>query len=289
MTKLIACILLIILSAKSFSQDEINYFYGDTVIEFNQMKFDFRGAMSYKDKFKSPLYITNFTDSFKIISPIDFKLIKEDGNKMGMTNKTQFIIAPKSTQRFRITNEGSNFKSKTLRFSISNVQTTSKIEMIYSINEITLDKNLHDQLEKDIFLNRTVGPFELTLKDFEYKNKGTVTVSFKVKYFSEKFLAIQAKKIKLIDSNGKIYTNHKTGPIYYRKEKRETNLVLEFENPYGISKDIKADKLIFEDVFVEYALDTNSNTKEFILIKIGEGKGNPPKDDKEKEIEMIED
>ncbi len=289
MKKIITGILLLILSSKSFSQEEINYFFGDTIIEFNQLKFDFRGAMSYKDRFKSPVYITNFTDSFKIITPLDFQIIKDGGYKMAITNKTQIVIAPKSTQKYRITNEGTNFKTNILRFSITNIQTTSKVEMIYAIKEIILDKTLHDQLENDVFLNNKIGPLELTLKAFEYKAKGTVSVTFKVKYFSENFLAIYAKKIKLIDSNGKVYTNHKTGPIYYRKEKRETNLTLEFENPYGVSKEFKADKLIFEDVFQEYAINKNSDTKEFILIKKGEGKGNPPKDDKEKDIEVIED
>jgi hypothetical protein len=281
--------LFLLLSFNFFAQDDINFFYGDTVIEFNQLKFEFKGTMAYKDKFKSPLYITNFTDSFKIISPGDFKLTKEDGSAYSLSNKADFIIPPKASKRFRILYEGSNFKNRKLTLTISNIQTSINVATVYTLKEFILDKALYKQLDDNLLLTNSVGALAVTIKNFEYKEKGTVSVTLKIKYSDQDFLAIFAKKIKLIDANGKEYVNHKTGPIYYRKEKKETNLVLEFENPYGQTRECKSDRLILDDVFVVYKLGQIKEKLVFTVSKKSEGLGNPPKEEKEKDIEVIED
>ncbi|MES2513575.1 MAG: hypothetical protein V4580_05495 [Bacteroidota bacterium] len=289
MKKLTYLFLFLLPSVTNFAQDDVNFFYGDTVIEFNQMKFEFKGIMAYKDKFKSPLYITNFTDSFKIISPGNFTLTKEDGSTYSLSNKADFIIPPKASKRFRILYDGSDFKTRKLTLTISNIQTSINVVTVYSVKEFILDKALYKQLDENLTQTNTVGSLTVTIKNFEYKEKGTVSVTLKIKYSDQDFLAIFAKKIKLIDINGKEYINHKTGPIYYRKEKKETNLVLEFENPYGRTRECKSDRLVLDDVFVLYKLGQIKEKLSFTVLKKSEGFGNPPKEEKEKDIEVIED
>src|SRR6202008_3222446 len=104
---LTAFFFLLIVSVRS--QENLNFFYGDTIFEYSHMKFEFKETMAYKTKFKSNVYITNFTDSFKIISPYDVKISKGD-YAVTLSNRGEFVVPPKSTRRFRFNTDGSGFK-----------------------------------------------------------------------------------------------------------------------------------------------------------------------------------
>lgn len=292
--KLIITLCILIYNSLSFAQEKTkyltNFYFADTIVEVNQMKVEYKLPMAYGDKFKVQTYITNLTDSFKIIEPSEIQF-SADGKPISMTGVRLLVIPPKCTRKFRILAEGSNFKNNQVKTSINSVQTTSKIETVYSPKEIILDKEALKFIDRDVFPTSTVGALQIKLKKFVYKPNGVLIVKLAVTYSGSSFLGMHVKKIKLISSTGKTYVNQNqtTGSLYYRKEKKEMGLTLEFENPYGTSKDFKADKLNFEDVFVEYALDKNSDKKEFIFTKKGEGLGNAPKDEKEKDIEVIED
>jgi hypothetical protein len=292
--KSLTILFLFIYSGFCFSQEKTgyltNFYFADTIVEVNQMKIEYKLPMAYGDKFKVQTYITNLTDSFKILAPADIEFTS--GGKTVRANGTRLlVIPPKCTKKFRLLAEGANFKNTEVKTSLNNVQTTSKIENIYSPKEIILDKAALRSIEQALFPTSTVGPLQIKLKKFTYKPNGVLSVRLIVSYTGEDFLGIHVKKIKLISSEGKTYINQNqtTGSLYYKKEKKEMGLTLEFENPYGLSKDFKSDKLVFDDVFAGYAIDKNSDKKEFTFTKNGEGLGNAPKDEKEKDIEVIED
>lgn len=270
------------------SQD--NFFYGDTILEINQMKFETKGAMSYRDRFKTQVLITNLTDSFKIIDPADIK-ISCNQTAMPIRESKYMVIPPKCTRKFRFVAENSNFKYDRLNASISKINTTGKIESVYFPKEFILDAEAVKAIERDQFPMTSVGPLQLRLKSFSYKPNGTMVAKVAVLYNSSNFLGMHVKKIKLLASNGKTFVNKNQSDrsLYYYKESKEIVLTLEFENPYGSAPFWQADKLVFEDVFVEYKIDTGTGKQEIGFTKTGEGKGNAPKDAKEKDIEVIED
>jgi hypothetical protein len=289
MKKTIIFIFSLINSIFCLSQDNINFYYGETILEINHMKFELKMPMAYRQKFKSTLFVTNLTDSFKIITPSDIKIITND-KEVTANGKYLFIVPPKCTRKFKLIGEESNFKSNQIKTTITNIKTTGKIVTVYQPKGFILDKSSFRLIEDDNFPTSGVGPLQLKLKRFDYKSDGTIIAKVSVSYTGEKFLGIYAKKIRLIDSNGKIYINQnqESGALFYRKEKKQMMLTLVFENPYGKSKDYRSDNIQFEEVFVEYQTDISPEINEFILIKNGEGKGDP-KDEKEKDIEVIED
>ncbi len=239
--------------------------------------------------FKALIYITNFTDSFKIIDPKDIKIKTSNGNEYALLNKNQLVIAPKGSEKFRLKFEGPGLKSQHLTLSIANVQTTGPAISVYNFGKIELNKKFLASIKDRQFTHQQVGPMDICIKDFQYKANGTAMVKFSVKYNSPNFLGFFLKNIMLIDSGGKSQPNKKLGVHYYRKEKKEVVIVAAFNNPYGTSEEIRTDKLLLENVFVEYVPKTNSEANLFTLTKKGEGKGNPSKDEKDNDIEVIED
>jgi hypothetical protein len=290
MGKLGSILLFTLLSFTVFSQEDINFFYGDTVLEVNHLKIETKGAMSYRDRFKTGVWITNLSDSFKIIDPVDVKLTYNERTAPIHESKLK-VIPPKTTRKFRFTAQGSDFKSNRLKATISKISTTGKVESVYSPKEFVLDAAAVKAIDQDQFPVTAVGPLQLKLKSFNYKGNGTLVVKVAVAYNSDRFLGMNVKKIKLLTSNGKTLVNMKqtARSLYYYKERKEIVLGLEFENPYGYATSGQADRLVFDDVFVEYNTNGGTDKQEIGFIKKGEGKGNPPKEEKEKDIEVIED
>jgi hypothetical protein len=283
-------LLFTLLSLNFFSQEDVNFFYKDTVLEINRMKIETKGAMAYRDRFKTGVWITNLTDSFKIIDPADVK-ITYNQNTTPIHESRLMVIPPKSTKKYRFSTQGSDFKSINLKATISQINTIGKVESVYSPKEFILDAASTKAIDHNKPQITAIGPLQLKLKGFAYKGNGTLVVKLGVLYNSDNFLGINVKKIKLLSSNGKTLINMKqtARSLYYYREKKELVLTLEFENPYGYSTTGQADKLMLEDVFLEYKIDADKDKKEINLTKNGEGKGNPQKDEKEKDIEVIED
>lgn len=269
----------------AFSQDKpkylTNFFFGDTIVEVGHIKIEYKFPMAYGDRFKVQAYMTNLTDSFKIIEPSDFKFTSE-GTAYGVNRNNPLVIPPKTTRRFRLVAKGTTFKHNQIKTSITNIQTSGKIKNIYAPKELMLKRGSQTSV---------IEPLKLRLEQYEYKSKDILIVHVGVSYSGSEFLGIHVKKIKVISSDGKAFVNKKQtrNSLYYNKDKKEVMLLLEFENPRGTSKKTGDDRVIFDDVFVEYNLDKNPENHEFIFIKNGEGLGNPPKEDKEKDIEVIED
>ena len=253
------------------------------------MKFEFKGAMAYKNKFKTQVYISNLTDSFKIISPNDTKIWM--GNySVSLTNKSDFVIPPKSSRKFRFTAEATSFKFNRIIGTFTKIGTTGRITSIYDIRYFELKNQLLERRRDDLLLTNSVGPLNITLKNIEIEN-GFIEATVSVNYLGTDFLGINAKKIKLTTSNGEVLINdYQAGnSIFYNKSKKAITLKLYFKKTGGNQNAIEGDKITFDDVFTEYKVDSNTNPFQFILNKTGEGFGNPPKEEKPKDLEVIED
>lgn len=292
MKKIITITILLLACINFKAQDKLNYFYKDTIFEINQIKIEYKGAMSYKDKFKSPVYFTNLSDSFKVIDPKNIRVIKDDYNGCP-PNSNLIVIAPKTTKRYRLLFEPSDFKKSVIKQSISKIQTSGKISTVFNPDFLILNQESLDAIKIRNYPVRTVGDLRIRLKNFKYYPTGKLVVNVGVAYTGVGFLGMHVKKIKLLSTNGKTLVNmqQNTGSLFYKLGKDEMGLTLTFENPYGNAIDLKGDKVVFEDIFVEYELNTSNEVYEFNMTKSGEGKGNPPNEEKEasKDIEVIED
>ncbi len=271
-----------------FSQKE-KCIYADTIFQFDQMRIAAKG-ISYKTFGKVYLNVTNLTDSFKIIYPKDVSISDIYGKQFTVNSKTMFVIPPKTTRRYMFVVENSEFKAESLNVIISAVHTTGKIESIYQFSPFILNQSTFDLIDKSKqFPIVNVGNLSLTLKNFEYFARGNMAGQIVVKYNGNKFLGVFATNITLTTMEGKSFVNHKqtASSLYYNPNKKEMKLNFNFENPYGSSIILKEDKLLTENVFVEYNTYSNNAPLQFKLRKKSENELKNEEEKKE-DIEVIE-
>ncbi len=278
-------------SISSFSQKDLNYFYSDTIWEMDHMRCELRGAMAYNDDaFKAQLIFTNFSDSFKVITPSNIQIKLPGGEAYPLKHNGLFVIPPKGTERIRLKFIATNFKSKQLELNISDIQTSGSPLSFYNFGTTELNEDLKKALKEKMFNHRVVGPIDMYIKTFSYKSNGNLVVKMIVKYNNPNFLGFFLKNLKAKDLKGNLYVNTKIAVHHYRTEKREVVVTAVFDTRDPSAEKIMKDAIIIDNVFAEYLLTTNKNIHRFILNKSGEGKGNPKNnDEKTEDIEVIED
>ncbi len=263
--------------------------YSDTIFQYDQMRISCRG-LAYRGFGRFIMNVTNLTDSFKIIHSADVSIADIKGQQIPIISKIPCIVPPKATRRFSLVAEAKDFKGDFLKIVISNIHTTGEIDTIYDFQPISLELATFKLIdEKKQFPTLTNGALTVKLNNYEYFMKGNVGGQLVVSYTGNKFLSIYAKNITLQTPEGKIYVNHRQtmNSLSYINGKKEMKLVLDFENPNGASREMKGDKLILENVFIEYNTYSLNKPLELKLYKKGEEefKG---EEEKKEDIEMLQ-
>lgn len=270
--KTLVIALCLFIGFNAFSQ-HVTFVYRDTVVESNQLRFETRTCVAYRQFGKIILEITNLTDSFKIIYPWDISISDVTGRQVRLQDKKPYVIPPKATRKCRFVAESNDFKAGTLRVEIGAVHTTGRALNVYSFPPFILDAATFDMVEKNVMPLVAIGPVTLKLKNFKYYSKGNVRVWLSVFYSGDLFLGAHCNKISLKSADGKVTMQAFTprnNAFFFDKKRRELRLTLKFENPGSNAEKPMGEKLILDDVFVEYPTYEKQDKISFNVYKLRE-------------------
>lgn len=291
MMKHVLIALCLFIGLNAFPQ-HVTFVYRDTVVETNQLRFEIRICVAYRQFGKIILEITNLTDSFKIIYPKDISISDITGRQVTLQDKKPYVIPPKATRKCRFVAESNDFKAGELKVEIGAVHTTGPAVNVYAFPPFILDAATFDMVEKNVMPLVALGPVTLKLKNFKYYSKGNVRVWLSVFYSGDLFLGAHCNNISLKSADGKITMQAFTprnNAFFFDKKRKELKLTLKFENPGSNAVKPMGEKLMLDNVFIEYPTYEKKDKISFKVYKLQETtakvKEDEPDDEEKKEEE----
>lgn len=281
--------ILVLLSLTSLNtiaqeEDDKRMFYKDTLFEFNGSKIEITKTLATEKYFKSVVSISNQTDQFMIINPWEiFGKVKGSDEKFSASSKKTIVVPPKYIKKFTVKFEGKDFRAPALQYDFSKMQITEKIESVYELEDIDINKENY----------RALGPIKWRMvKKMEPDHgKDDFQIMAEIEYTGDKFLGIFYNNIVLTTKDGGKYINvgKKTGNFHYDKTKPFVKQSYLFPVEPKNAKKSNEPKLTFRDVFKEYSLTTIVGFKVHLRQgTIEDYKGKAGKPDNDKDIEEME-
>jgi len=259
-------------------------FFKDTLFEFNGSKIEITKSLATEKYFKSIVTISNQTDQFMIINPWEvFGKVSGSDEKYSASSKKTIVVPPKYIKKFTVKFEGRDFRAPSLQYDFSKIQVTEKIESVYELEDIDINKENY----------RALGPIKWRMvKKMEPDHgKDDFQIMAEIEYTGDKFLGIFYNNIILTTKDGGKYINvgKKTGNFHYDKTKPFVKQTYLFPVEPEKAKKKNEPKLTFRDVFKEYSLATIVGFKVHLRTgTIEDYKGKAGKPDNEKDIEEME-
>ncbi|HEX8516906.1 MAG TPA: hypothetical protein VF868_11950 [Bacteroidia bacterium] len=237
------------------------YYYRDTVFEFAQCKIDIRKCVADDQSFKCGVVITNLTDQFIIIDPVQvIWSLAGSATVSHMALKRKVVIAPRYNKSFTAKFVGADFQQESQTINFTRIEMTDKVEAVYEIPELDVTKDL----------SRKVGPVTWTVKKVFFavdkdEKKKNFRIDGIIEYTGGKFLGIFHNNIALKTSDGNTYINESKTRGYFAfvknkyhydnsKKFEKQTLVFPVESE-KITAELKP-TLSFTNVFKEYSLVT---------------------------------
>jgi hypothetical protein len=252
--------------------------YSDTIFEIDQLKFKITETYAFRDKVKTTIILYNQSDNFKIIHSEDFTIMDSDSNRIIVNAKKPIVIAPKTSKKIGLLAETkASFKLYDIKIVLNKIYTTGNPVSVFKPNLFNLHEEGLESWRNDVL--------EITRTKCVNAGNGITKAYFKVAYSGGKFLGIYGANTTQLSANGSSYKNtfKKSQITYYPDEKAAMTLLCEFENPASNFSGANCDKLIFENVFIEYQSTSSAKPFEFHVYKNGLNEGDSPFDKKERE------
>ena len=175
---------------------EKKFYYKDTTFEYNGNKYEMSRIVSAETYFKCVFTVTNISDNFIVINPVDiFGTTGTDIKTASLIKKTA-VISPKFTKKFTVKLEGKDFSVNEINIDITKMQLTGKVLAEYQLTDLNITKENM----------RQTGPVKWLMKDRKDDKAGYRIVA-EVEYSGDKFLALFYNNIILKTADGSKYFN----------------------------------------------------------------------------------
>ncbi len=251
MKKIIFCVLIFLVGINFISiaqQKAEKFFYKDTVFTFLECKIEVIKNLSTDKTFKTTLIITNPTDKFFIINPLEvFSFTDNSSNKYQGASRKVEVIPPNFTRKFVLRFEGTDFRESTVNIDFSKMQMTEQFLAVYELGDLDFSRENF----------REAGPVKFTIddKDPSAHNKVSYKIMAKLEYTGGKFLGLLLYNINVKTKDGANYKNIEKPHLFqYNNSKTSERIILIFPLEPEAGKKENAPTISFHDVFREYTL-----------------------------------